>query len=101
MDILEAENNLDTKSTENLIEIKIEDQLSKEKRTLCRDIVQEIKNVKIGQRGVLFLIQLLALELEDAEISKNIVNAVKNNREKFVIDRSTEEEKSLILNGDF
>lgn len=70
------------KKNENEVELKIETTLSKEKRLECRHIVQEIRNIQISQRQTLFLIELLALELEDRNIMLSILNSVKANREK-------------------
>lgn len=66
--------------------------LSPQKRTECRQIVQEIKKFGVtGQRQLLYLIYLLALEIEDQETMKSIVNACKTGR------KDLKEEKKLIL----
>jgi hypothetical protein len=62
------------------------------KRKECRDIVQEIKKFGISsQRQMLYLIYLLALEIEDQTTMKAIVNACKSGR------KDLGEEKKLIL----
>jgi len=58
------------------LEPNIEFELSKEKRQACRDIVLEIKNFGVNQRQFLFLIQLLAMELENGDHMRAIVKAV-------------------------
>lgn len=65
------------------VEINIETTLTKEKRLECRQIVQEIRNFRVSQRQITYLIQLLALELENREIMNSIINSVKENREKL------------------
>jgi hypothetical protein len=81
--------------TEDGIELKIETTLSKEKRMECRQIVQEIRNFRVSQRQILYLIQLLALELENRESMQSIINSVKENREKEKPLLITEEESSV------
>jgi len=58
------------------IQPNIDIELPKEKRQTCREIVAEIKNFGVNQRQILFLIQLLAMELENNEAMKTIVRAV-------------------------
>lgn len=60
----------------------IEVKLSKEKKDSCRQIVQEIRKFGINQRQLLFLIELLALELENREVMLSVKAAVAENREK-------------------
>lgn len=55
-------------------------ELHKEKRQACREIVQEIKSFGVNQRQLLFLIELLALELENGNAMRAIANAVKSSR---------------------
>ena len=50
------------------VQPNIDFELSKEKRQVCRDMVREIKEFGISQRQLLFLIQLLAMELENREV---------------------------------
>ena len=65
----------------------IEVSLSKEKKDTCRDIVREIRNFGISQRQMVFLIELLALELENREVMLAIKSAVTENREKVPVAR--------------
>jgi len=82
----EAEENVE------YIQPDLELKLSKEKRTECRQVVQEIKNFGIrSQRQILYLIYLLSLEVEDPEIMKTLVSACKTGRRKIP------DEKKLIL----
>jgi hypothetical protein len=71
------------KQEEQEVEIKIESTLSKEKRLECRQIVHEIKEFRVSQRQILYLIQLLALELEDREAMLSLINSVKATRDKI------------------
>lgn len=68
----------------------IEMNLSDQKRHECREIVREIKNFGVNQRQILFLIDLLSLELENPQTTKEIRNAVVAERQKL-------SEKSKIL----
>ncbi len=79
---------------ENVEYIKpdIELKLSPAKRRECRDIIQEIKKFGItGQRQLLYLIYLLALEVEDRETMQAIVSACKCGRKEL------EDDKKLII----
>lgn len=58
------------------VEPNIEYELSKEKRQTCREIVKEIKEFGINQRQLLFLIQLLAMELENREAMSAVSKAI-------------------------
>lgn len=85
----DAENKFDTfleDPTEgeegSYIQPSIEHKLSKQKRQDCRDIVVEIKKFGISQRQLLYLIQLLALELENNDISKSIAKLIGEKREE-------------------
>lgn len=70
----------------------IELKLSAEKRNECRQIVQEIKNFGVrSQRQLLYLIYLLALEIEDPATMTTIVDACKTGR------KDLSDEKKLIL----
>lgn len=51
-------------------------ELDKDKRQACREIVLEIKNFGVSQRQILYLIRLLALELENVDAMKAISQAV-------------------------
>lgn len=71
----------------------METKLSDQKRHECREIVREIKTFGVNQRQILFIIDLLALELEDIKTGKEL-------REVIVRSRSKEEPASgLILPG--
>lgn len=70
----------------------IELKLPANKRKECRDVVQEIKNYGItGQRQLLYLIYLLALEVEDQVTMKELVSVCKKSR------KDLQDEKKLIL----
>lgn len=72
---------------ENATYIKpnIEFELTKEKRQECRDILMEIKNFGVSQRQILFLIGLLAMELENGDVMRSIVKAVGEQRKNVPI----------------
>lgn len=61
----------------------VELKLSKEKRQICRDILLEIKNFGVSQRQILYLIYLLALELEDNNAMRSITAACGEHRENI------------------
>lgn len=87
---------------EKYIEPNIEFQLSKEKRQACRDIVKEIKKFGVSQRQLLFLIQLLSLELENQSIMKELVGVIGAKRESVPLEKSEDhfelkKKKQLIL----
>ena len=67
------------------IKPNIEARLTSIKRNECREIVQEIRKFGISQRQLLYLISLLALELENREIMLALTKAVGDNREKIPI----------------
>lgn len=67
------------------IEPNIEIKLSAAKRMECRNIVKEIKEFGVNQRQHLYLIYLLALELENREIMLALTSAIGENREKIKI----------------
>lgn len=76
----------------NYIQPDLELKLHKSKREECRQVVQEIKSFGItSQRQVLYLIYLLALEIEDAGVLKSIVDACKVGRKELT------NEKTLII----
>ena len=58
------------------VEPNIEHELPKDKRQMCREIVREIKEFGVNQRQILFLIQLLAMELENREALRAISKVV-------------------------
>lgn len=61
----------------------MEMKLSDKQRLECREIVKEIKTFGVNQRQLLFLIDLLALELENNEAMRRIRAAVVETREKL------------------
>lgn len=78
-------NNETEKDLENNFEkvdhsLTIEATLSKQKRDDCRNIIKEIKDFRVSQRQILFLIELLALELEDRQQMLTVIDAVKRSR---------------------
>ena len=77
----------------------IELQLSKEKKQICRDIVKEINNFGVSQRQKLFILELLALELEDREAGNAFNDAVKLARTRLKDDIVVEKapRKKLIV----
>lgn len=87
--VSEFEKFLDDEPEEGVEYIKpnIELKLSSEKRKECRNIVQEIRKFGINQRQILFLIQLLSLELEDREVMTALAKAIGENREKIKISK--------------
>ena len=65
----------------------IETQLSKEKREECRFIVKQLNDFGFGQRQLLFLIELLALQLENRETMLAVKQAVATNRNKVPVSK--------------
>lgn len=61
----------------------MEIKLSDKQRHECREIVREIKNFGVNQRQLLFLIDLLALELENNDAMRRIRAAVVETRDKM------------------
>lgn len=61
----------------------LEVNLTPEKKQECRNILAEIKNFGVSQRQMLFLIDLLSLELDALDLVREIRTAVKNQREKM------------------
>lgn len=84
-------------SQEGFVKPNIEYQLSKEKRQIVRDILLEIKRFGVSQRQILFLIYLLALELENQDVMKAIVAAVGENRDKVPLDVIEKPVNKLII----
>lgn len=70
-----------------LSEPNIEFRLTKEKRMECRDIVLELRDRGLSQRQFLYLIQILATELENVTAMKAIVAAVGENRENIPLGK--------------
>lgn len=61
-------------------------------QAVCRDILKEILNFGISEFQKKFLIKLLALELEDTNMMKNIDNIISGKVEE------TNNNKKLIIN---
>jgi len=81
----------------------IEHKLSSKKRRECRDIVLEIKKFGVSQRQLLFIIQLLSLELEDIETMKALGRVIGENRENTpldAVDLSTSTPSSIIISSE-
>lgn len=57
------------------------------KRQECRDILLEIRNFGVSQRQFLYLIQLMALELESRETMLAILDAVSKNRQNVPVSK--------------
>ena len=70
-----------------LSEPNIEFRLTKEKRMECRDIVLELRDRGLSQRQFLYLIQILATELENVTAMKAIVAAVGENRDNIPLSK--------------
>jgi len=81
------------------VQPNIEHELPKDKRQVCREIVQEIKNFGVNQRQLLYIIQLLAMELENREVMTAIAKAVGEVRSKVPVGNKlilSEQPKPLI-----
>lgn len=61
----------------------LEMKLTSVKKDECREIVREIKSFGVSQRQLLFIIDLLALELENNEATRAIKAAVSGSRENM------------------
>ena len=84
---MEEENNQQTEEQEHsYIKINIEGKLSKSKRDDCSQIVREIKNFGVNQRQILYLIQLLSLELENTDVMKALTATVGQYRELIPVE---------------
>lgn len=68
---------------EQYIQPNIEHKLPAHKRKECRDILQEIRRFGVSQRQMLYLIYLMALELEDITTMKALVKAIGEHRENI------------------
>ena len=79
----------------------IETKLSKEKRLTCRGIVKTINEFGVSQRMKLYVIYLLALELENRDSMLKIVKVISECKDKIEDSKivTTEEKsaKKLIL----
>lgn len=69
-------------NSDKFIKPNIEYKLPAAKRAECREIVAEIKRFGVSQRQLLFLIQLLAMELEDVVAMRSIVKLIGERREE-------------------
>lgn len=65
------------------IKPRLETKLTDKKKKECRDIVLEIKNFGVNQRQILYIIDLLALELERNEDMRRIREAVVGIRQEL------------------
>jgi hypothetical protein len=80
----------------------IETKLSKEKRLQCRGIVKTINQYGVSQRMKLYLIYLLALELENRDSMMKIAKVVGECKDtiedsKIVVDNQTTQGKKILL----
>lgn len=68
---------------------QLESEKHAEENNACRQIVDEISRFGISQRQRLFVIYLLALELENIDQMKTITSAVREleGNDVFIIDR--------------
>jgi uncharacterized protein YfkK (UPF0435 family) len=81
---------------------KIEVELSKEKKDICRQIVKEINNFGVSQRQKLFIVELLALEMENREALLVLGEACKTAREslnKSILNPEDKKEKKKLIIG--
>lgn len=67
------------------VEPNIEHELPKDKRQTCREILKEIKEFGVNQRQILFLIHLLAMELENQEAMRAISKTVGDVRKEIPV----------------
>jgi hypothetical protein len=63
------------------VKLNVEGKLSKKKRDECREIIREIKNFGVNQRQILYIIQLLSLELENTDIMKALTTTIGRHRD--------------------
>lgn len=68
--------------TPTFVEPNIDVVLTPKQKGVCQEILRQIKEVCLSQRQYTFLINLLALELEDRETMLAIVGAVKATRNR-------------------
>lgn len=60
-----------------------------EENQTCRQVVREIGNFGISERQRLFIIYLLALELEDVEAMKSVTSLVRElDNQTFIVDKA-------------
>lgn len=67
------------------------EKLASEKLT-CRKIVSEISQFGVSQRQMMFIIYLMATELEDVHVMQELTAAIRElaNEDLFIVDRSAE-----------
>lgn len=80
----------------------VETKLSKEKRLQCRGIVKTINDFGVSQRMKLYLIYLLALELENRDSMMKIAKVVGECKDtiedsKLVVDNQPTQGKKILL----
>lgn len=92
------DNAVDNEEGVTEFEPNVELKLSAEKRRACRDIVLEIKNFGVSQRQMLFLIQLLAMELEDGAIMRRLVKTLGEVREQVPL-QGTDAGSKIFVEG--
>jgi hypothetical protein len=71
-----------------------------EENLVCRKIVSEISRFEISDRQRLFLIYLLALELENAQSMQAVTAVVKDVESGIFIAKEDEPEEPSILQGE-
>jgi hypothetical protein len=84
---IEAQETIHEYNKPSYVNPSIEVKLSKEKRQACRDILLEIRNFGVSQRQIMYLIYLLALELEDQAAMQAISTACGEHRENIPLTR--------------
>ena len=80
----------------------IETKLSKEKRQECRGIVKTINQYGVSQRMKLYLIYLLALELENRDSMMKITKVVGDCKDsiedsKLIVGNQSKQDKKIII----
>jgi hypothetical protein len=71
----------DEKPGEQYIRPHLDMRLSPKHKNECREIVAEIKRFGVNQRQLLFLIDLLALEVENNDLMRKIREVTREHRE--------------------
>jgi hypothetical protein len=85
----------DEKPGEVYIRPNLDMKLSDRHKTECREIVSEIKKFGINQRQLLHLIDLLAMEVENNDVMRNLRQVTRDARERS----SDTEPSGLIIPG--
>ena len=63
-----------------------------EENQACRQVVKEIGNFGVSDRQRLFIIYLLAMELEDVEAMRSITSLVRDvDKTTFIVDRADDQ----------